>query len=171
MAFCSKRTHRGEYFCLFEFLISFLLFSIFLFFFFKSFCVVWQHLFLYRPSPAHLVNFVACRAGCHERWDEFDPPHGPPRVLPEPPRWPLVDPVGPPDDCGCHGAQRFGHAPWFHAHDQPPISFFLYHFVDQIRFFIWSKMKIFFWFIFILTVGVGVTTENINGEKKRKVKK
>lgn len=79
----------------------------------------------YTDHPAHLVNFVACRAGCHERWDEFDPPHGPPRVLPEPPRWPLVDPVGPPDDCGCHGAQRFGHAPWFHAHDQPPIIFII----------------------------------------------
>lgn len=73
-----------------------------------------------RP-PAHLVNLVAAwRAGCHVRWDEFDPPHGPPRLLPEPPRWPPVDPVGPPDDWCCHGAQRLGHALWFHGHDQPP---------------------------------------------------
>uniref|UniRef100_A0A1B0G1B8 Uncharacterized protein n=1 Tax=Glossina morsitans morsitans TaxID=37546 RepID=A0A1B0G1B8_GLOMM len=47
---------------------------------------------------SHLVNFVAVwRAECHERWDEFVPPHGPPRLLAEPPeRWPPVEPPPPP---------------------------------------------------------------------------
>lgn len=80
-----------------------------------------------KAGRPHLVYLVAVwRAGCHDRWDELDPPHGPPppppRLEPEPPRCPLADPVGPPGGCCCHGAQRFGHVPWFHVHDQPPVS-------------------------------------------------
>lgn len=78
-----------------------------------------------KAGRPHLVYLVAVwRAGCHDRWDELDPPHGPPpppRLEPEPPRCPLADPAGPPGGCCCHGAQRFGHVPWFHVHDQPPV--------------------------------------------------
>lgn len=89
----------------------------------------------FEPFSPHLVYLVAAwRAGCHERWDEFDPPHGPPRLLPEPPRWPPVEPVGPPDDCCCHGAHRLGHAPWFHAHDHPPIYYIFFNLYNIFKF-------------------------------------
>lgn len=89
-------------------------FSIFFFFWFSK-------------VLSHLVNLVAAwRAGCHERWDGFAPAHVPPRLVPEPPRWPPVEPEVPPDDWCCHGAQRLDHAPWFHGHDQPPVIYFLF---------------------------------------------
>lgn len=69
---------------------------------------------------SHLLYLVvACRAGCHERWDELEP-HGTPRLL-ELPRWVPVALEGIPPDW-CHGAQRPGKALWFHDQDQPPIN-------------------------------------------------
>lgn len=76
---------------------------------------VWFFVFICLSHLLYLV--VACRAGCHERWDELEP-HGTPRLL-ELPRWVPVALEGIPPDW-CHGAQRLGKALWFHDQDQPP---------------------------------------------------
>lgn len=92
---------------------------LYLYFFLRNTLLIWVTImFKFVWFISHLLYFVvACRAGCHERWDELEP-HGTPRLL-ELPRWFPVALEGIPPDW-CHGAQRPGKALWFHDQDQPP---------------------------------------------------